>query len=254
MKAVSVYQKKYHIESNDVDFTKKVKLSSLFNYFQEIACTHADNLGVGVNMIEKTGVGWALIRIKVDIIRYTVWNEEIQIETWYQEPKKFEFERDFAVYDMDGNIIINAVSTWVIFDIKTRELRKAELITPGFPPIIKGRAIDCKLGKLKAFGPLDFVYKKAIGYSDIDFNGHINNSKYIDFIMDCFTMEKHRRYRVRKIEVNYINEALPETTIIIYKDLSASSSNLIYFEGINEEDNKAIFKAQIEIAGDTESL
>jgi acyl-ACP thioesterase len=80
MEAVSVYQKKYHIESSDVDFTKKLKLSSLFGYFQEITSIHADNLGVGINTIEQKGVGWALIRIRIDIIRNPVWNEEILIE------------------------------------------------------------------------------------------------------------------------------------------------------------------------------
>ncbi len=47
-KAVSIYQKKYHIKSNDVDFNKKLKLGSLFGYFQEIVSMHAGNLGVGV--------------------------------------------------------------------------------------------------------------------------------------------------------------------------------------------------------------
>jgi acyl-ACP thioesterase len=247
MEAVPVYQKKYHIETNDVDFTRKLKLSSLFGYFQEIACIHADNLGVGVEKIEQKGVAWALIRIKVDLVRYPVWNEAILIETWYPEPKKFEFERDFSVTDMNGNIIIKAISSWIIFDIETRELRKRDLIINGFPPSVKERAFDCKLGKLKASGQMEIAYKKVVGYSDIDFNGHLNNSKYIDFIMDCFTMEDHKKYRVKTIEINYINEALSENTIVIFKDLSAVSSGLIYFEGINEKDNKAIFKAQIEI-------
>jgi acyl-ACP thioesterase len=181
MDAVSLYQKKYRIESGDVDFNDKVKLSSVFGYFQDIACLHADNLGVGVAAIERFGVGWALIRIKVELIRYPVWNEEILIETWYQEPKKFEFERDFSI-------------------------------------------------------------------RDLDFNGHLNNSKYVDLIMDCLTAEHQNWYLVKTIEVNYINEALAEDTIVIFKDLSAFSSGLIYFEGINEQNHRTIFKAQIAIA------
>lgn len=247
MEAVSLYQKKYHIESSDVDFNKKLKLSSIFSYFQEIASLHADNLGVGIEAIEKIGVGWALIKIKVDLIRYPVWNEEILIETWYPEPKKFEFIRDFSIIDSNGNIIVNAITSWIIFDIKTRELRKSDSIANGFPLNAKERAINYKFGKIKDFGKIEFNIKKIIRYSDIDFNGHLNNSKYVDFIMDCLSIEDHKKYRVKTIEVNYINEALPEDTIVISKDLSALNSNLIYFEGINEKDNKAIFKAQIEI-------
>lgn len=247
MEPVPVYPKKYHIETNDVDFARRLKLSSLFGYFQEIASLHADNLGVGIDTIAKVGVRWALIRIRVDIIRNPEWNEEVFIETWYPEPKKFEFIRDFSVCDAGGNIIVKAISSWIIFDIETKELRKRDLITGGFPQPAKDRALDCKFEKLKAFGQPEVAYQKVIRYSDIDFNGHLNNSKYVDFMMDCFTMEDHEKYRMKTIEVNYISEALPGDTIIVYKDLSALSSNLVYFEGVAEKDNKPVFKAQIEV-------
>lgn len=248
MKPVSVYKNNYHIELRDVDFTKKLKLSALFGYFQDIASMAAYNLGVGISILEqKYNVAWALIRIRVDIIRTPEWNEEITIETWPQEPKKLEFERDFIVRDASGNIIIKAVSTWIIFDIETRKVRKSEFIDYDFQTIVKDRAIECKLGKIKDFGNLEIAYKKVVGYSDIDFNGHLNNSRYIDFIMDCFDMENHKKNTVKTIEVSYINEALPGDTIILYKDMSYFNSNLLYIEGINEKDNKVVFKAQIEI-------
>ena len=248
MEAVSVYKTKYTIELRDVDFTEKLKLSTLFGYFQDIASAHVDNLGIGINtLMQEFGMSWILMRIKVKIIRNPVRNEEITVETWPQKPKKLEFERDFIVKDNNENIIVRAVSTWVICDIKTRVLRKSEVIAIQYPPMVEERAIDCKLGKLKAFGQLETVYKKVIGYSDVDFNGHLNNSKYIDFIMDCFTVENHLKYSVKVIEVNYTNEALPGDTIIFYKDVSALNSNLIYIEGINEKDNKIVFKSQVEI-------
>jgi acyl-ACP thioesterase len=187
------------------------------------------------------------MRIRVDIERNPAWNEEITIETWPQPPKKYEFERDYIVRDADGNIIIRAISIWIIFDIKTRELRKSELIAIDYPPFPAERAIDCRLRKLKPFGELNIAYKKAIGYSDVDFNGHINNSRYIDFIMDCFSVENHKHYGVRSIEVDYINEAMPGETLVIRRDISALSSNRIYIEGVNEMGDKVVFKAEVEI-------
>lgn len=248
MEPVSIYKKKYVIELSDVDFTKKLKLSTLFSYFQDIASEAVDNLGIGIDTLEKKhGVAWALIRVRVDIIRNPEWNEEITIETWPQEPEKIEFERDFIVRDAGGNIIIKAVSIWIIFDIKTRRIRKSEVIAIEYPPIVKTRAIDCKLGKLKDSGHLEIAYKKVIGYSDVDFNGHLNNSKYIDFISDCFEIDKHERNTVRTVEVNYINEALPGDTLVLYKDISHIDSNLLYIEGVSEENGNVVFKAQVKI-------
>lgn len=248
MVPVSKYIKRYNISLSDVDFTKHLKLSTLFGYFQDIASMAAENLGIGIDVLEeKFSLAWVLMRIRVDIIRNPVWNEEVTVETWPQQPKKLEFERDYLVKDSNGNIIIRAVSIWFIIDIKTRELRKSELLPLHFPAFIPERAIDCKLGKLRPFGPMDIAYKRVIGYSDVDLNGHLNNSRYVDFIMDCFTVENHKKHSVKSFEINYINEAMPGDTLVLRRDISALYSNMIYIEGINEKDDKPVFKTQLEI-------
>ncbi len=244
----SIYRKKYLIELSDVDFNKQLKLSALFSHFQDSASEAVDNLGIGINTLqEKYGVAWILIKMKVEIIRHPLWNEEIIIETWPQEPKTLDFDRDFLVYDRDGNIIIKAISSWIIFDIKTRRIRKSEVINVKYPENITKRAIGSKFEKLKVLGELELAYTRMIGYSDIDFNGHLNNSKYVDFITDCFSFINHQEYTVKKCEVNFINEALPGETIELYKDISEINQHLIYIEGINTKDQKAAFKAKVEI-------
>jgi acyl-ACP thioesterase len=248
MKSNGTYKKKYHIELSDVDFMKTLKLSKLFNYFQDIASDDVESQGAGIDILEeKYGAAWVLIRIRVDIFRMPAWNEDILLETWYEEPRKLDIERNFTVRDFSGNIIAEAVSTWVIIDIKTREIKKIELIGLNKTSCINEKAIDCKFEKLKNFGQLTAVYEKTIGYSDIDFNGHINNSRYVDYIMDCFNVESHMKYDVKTIEINYVNEALPGEIIAFNRDISALNSNLLYIEGFNEENNKTIFKSQVEI-------
>ena len=248
MEPVILYKKKYHVDLSDVDFTKKLKLSTLFNYFQDIASEAASNLGVGINVLEKEyGILWILMRIRVDIERLPEWDEEITIETWPMPPKRLEFERDYLVKDRDGNIIIRAVSAWVIMDKKERKLKRSDSIPFHYPEIIEERAIDCKLGKVKSNGETEVAYKKVIGYSDVDFNGHLNNSRYVDYMMDCFAMEDHERSTIQSIEVNFTNEALPGETIILLKDTSAVESNQVYIEGLNEKNEKTVFKAKLEI-------
>ena len=248
MEPAWVYKKKYRVELSDVDFSKVLRLSTLFNYFQDISSEAVEELGIGIERLEREfGVAWILLRIRTDITRTPAWGEEITIETWHEESGKVEFERDYIVRDSEGNIIASAVSTWVIVDIKTREIRKTELLSFDYPKHIKERAIECRLGRLRPFGQREVVYKKAIGYSDIDFNGHINNSKYIDYAMDCFSVENHMNYGVKSMEINYINEALPGDIIVLYRDISALNSSQLYIEGISEKYNKTIFKSHVEI-------
>ncbi|MHB8062562.1 MAG: acyl-[acyl-carrier-protein] thioesterase [Ruminiclostridium sp.] len=248
MEALSIYKKNYHVDYGDSDYYKKLKLSSLFNYLQDIASLHSENLGIGINDIQqKHDVAWVMIRIMVEVTRIPNWNEDIIVETWPIEPKRLEFERDFIVKDKAGNVIVSAISSWVIMNIEKREIRKTEEIRIEYPPFMVQRAVNQRMGKLKPKGQLERVYDKLIGYSDIDINGHLNNSKYIDYITDCFSMERHGEYTVRSIQVNYISEALAGDTIVFYKDASDLEAGSVHVEGVNELGDKVYFKACVTI-------
>ncbi|PYG90299.1 acyl-ACP thioesterase [Ruminiclostridium sufflavum DSM 19573] len=248
MKALSLYKKKYCVEYGDSDYYKSLKLSSLFNYIQYVASLHSKNLGAGIDDIEKEhGLAWVMVRILLNIDRMPVWNEEIYIETWPVEPKKMEFERDFCVRDKEGKALIKAISSWVLLDIDKREIVKSESVNIDFPPFIGERAVNKRMSKIKSNGELMFVYSRKISYSDIDINGHLNNSRYIDFIADCFPIDKHCMYAVEEMQVNYINEALAGDTIALYKDISQFDTGNIYVEGVNEERDKVFFKACIKL-------
>lgn len=252
--ANSIYQKTYNAECGDVDFNKKVKISSLFNYFQDIASLHAENIGLGIVELQEKGVTWVLVKMLVQIDRIPVLNEQLFVETWPLKPKKLEFERDFYIKDINGNIICRAISSWIIMDVKSKEIQKTEHFPGNLHMYKSDRAIDERLSKIKSKGQPQQVYKKVIGYSDIDLNGHLNNSKYIDNIADCFSIEKHSQYSVDKIQVSYISEALAGDTIIFNKDISELESGIVYVEGVDETGAKTYFKACITLNNNTNDV
>ncbi|QNU67749.1 acyl-ACP thioesterase [Ruminiclostridium herbifermentans] len=253
MEPLYVFEKNYNVTYGDSDYYKRLKISSLFNFIQDVAGLHTKHMGIGIDDISKEhGLAWVIVRIMVDIIRIPIWNEEICIETWPATQKKVEFERDFCVKDKNGNILINVISSWVLMDIAKREIIKTDSTNIKHPPLIKERAINRRMTKLRPNGELIFVYNKKISYSDIDINGHMNNSKYIDFIADCFTMEKHCEYKVENLQVNYICEALAGDVINFYKDVSQLESGIVYVEGANTEKDKVYFKACIKVRRNNE--
>ena len=244
----AIFKKKYTVQVNDMDFRRQLKLSSLFVYLQDMATEHAYNIGVGRDALQtKYGIIWVLNRAKVEVIRYPKYKEEIIIETWPEQPEKVQFNRSFLVYDKTGQIIARAFSQWVVIDFSTRRLRRSSIIEEEFPKVDRERAIDSTQDKMKPMGNLNLSYKKTVGYSDIDINEHLNNAKYIDYIMDCFSLENHKKYNIKSIEIDYMHEALPGEIIQLYTDTAGVKDDFIYIEGINENTSSTIFKAQIVI-------
>lgn len=240
-----IYKKEYDVDWGDIDFKKELKLSMLFSYFQEASSDASEELGYGIERLEKEfGVAWVLTKMRVDLIRIPKLGETITIETWPLEPRRLTYGRDFLVKDSENNVIIKAVSTWIILDLEERKIDRNQKVTIRYPAEERRRAIDCKMKKLKAKGPLDISYKKMIGYSDVDFNGHLNNARYVDYIMDCFQVSEHRKYKIKSMEVHFTNEALPGEVITLKKDISHVFEDGIYIEGTNAQTNQTVFTSK----------
>jgi acyl-ACP thioesterase len=179
--------------------------------------------------------------------KYPGWDEEVILETWPQLPKRYGFERDYLMRDLQGEVIARAVSEWVIIDIATRKLKRADTIAIDSPPIVIDRALDCVLGKINPPEEQRLIYKHTVGCSEIDLNGHLNNAKYIDYIMDCFTKVEITDNQARSIQVNYLGEAFPGDTLAMYLAADPQEPQQIYVEGLNEQDNRQIFVARLHI-------
>ena len=254
MRTIPIYKKNYLLPISDVDFQKRLKPSSLLNYFQDTASFSVEHLDISVGELgENFGLAWVLTRIRLELIRLPELNEEITIETWPQEIRKWELQRDFQVRDGKGDVIGRAISSWMVIDVASRALQRTDVLgidfrSPGLESVIAGR-----LGKLGALSSPVRAYQKYVGYSDIDLNGHINNARYVDYALDCFSLDLHERYAIRSMEINYLLEAFPGDVLLLDKDTSAAEEHRILIEGCREADGKAVFRCLIEIGKATDS-
>ena len=246
MKPVPVLTNDYVITNSDCDFKSELRLSRLFDFFQDIASMHAENLGVSIESLHNDyGAAWVLIRMKVEIDKLPILHDMITVETWPQKARAI-YVRDYVVKDSEGNIIVRAISNWVIMNIEKREIFKGKLVDYQEIENKKERSMDSKLIKPSPSSEPKSVYEKIIHYSDVDYNEHINNAKYVDYIMDCMTMEEHRTKQVKAIEVHYLSEAIPGETMMLNMGDSSTGENAVYIEGVAEEDERTVFTSTLQ--------
>ena len=62
------------------------------------------------------------------------------------------------------------------------------------------------------------VDKRVVRYSDIDLNGHLNNTKYVEFIVDTHEPEFYRHHKIASIEINYDHEIRGSQEVVLYSN------------------------------------
>lgn len=199
-----MYKEKIKISSIDIDQNLELRLSNLFKYFQIVGSNHIEKLGVGHQDLFDHNLLWVVIRLEAKIYRTPKLDEVVTFTTHPGENRSFVFPRFYEVYDSKGKLMVSASSMWALIDKTTRKV----VIKPEGIKSIKGEKHkdDIPLPE-KVTGEASFlVNKRKTVYSDIDLNGHLNNTKYIEFMLDTHEPDFYKTHRIKSINVNYDKE------------------------------------------------
>ena len=195
----------FQIQPQDVDFQFRVTMAAFANILLTTAGYNADDNGFGLRRLHEMDCAWVLSRLAIEMKRFPEQYEKISVETWVEEVGRANTTRNFCIRDENDEIIANACSEWVFFDMKTR--RAKDLLTlEGIHKFANGeRGLIEKPVKLGAVEGSDYDGFK-VKYSDIDINGHVSSMRYIQWVSDCFSLNCYRKCQLKRFEINYMNE------------------------------------------------
>lgn len=231
---------KYRIEPRDVDATLRVRVYTMGDYILQAANDDADMLGFGVRDLNVSNSSWVLSRMAVEMKRMPSRHEYIDVYTWVSEYGRLMTTRNMVITDAEGNEIGATVTQWAMIDLDTRRpldlsnlSNKKTSLVDREPPIEKPHKI----------GPFECSVERAhrVVYSDIDFNGHVNSMKYLEWMADTMPAELLEKAQGLRFDINYIHEAkLGEALTVCY----AGTGGDHRFD-IRNQDGLSICKAAI---------
>lgn len=239
------WEESFNVRIYDTDFNNKIKISSIFNYMQEAATNHADNLNLGCEELLDKELFWALSRVKIDVLDFPKFGDEIKIETWPKGTEKLFALRDFKIYNSQNQIIAKATSAWLIIDSEKLRPRRPKLFTENIGDFKNDHALSEVLGKISECEKKEFIFEKRVGYSDIDINQHMNNVKYVELITDSFSQATFKEHQIKSMQVNFLSECKFGNEIQVFKGELENNSNCYYVEGINQHKNNKVFNATV---------
>ena len=205
----------FQVQPQFVDFQFRATMAALGDILLTTAQFNADDNGFGLRNLNEVQCSWVLSRIAIEMKRFPEQYEHIQVETWIEEVGRVSTTRNFCIRDEKNEIIGSASSSWVMLDMKTR--RAKDLMNlEGIHEFASGEA--CLIEKPIKLGAVtgNVLDTFNIKYSHIDINGHTNSVRYIEWISDCFSLDKYREKQVKRFEINYVNELLFGDKVAIY--------------------------------------
>ncbi len=238
------WEDEYSISFYEVDTKHEVFLPVLWSFMQETAWHHADHLGVGYSDLMGQQYFWVLSRLSVRMEEYPCWGDRIKVKTWLTGAGRLFALRQFSIADLTGKILGAARSAWLVLDVKSRKPQKIEPIFEHLRHLFDHLPPAGEPEKLTA--PLHPESKKPyeVRYSDIDIHHHVNNIKYIEWILDSVPFEMNRTHQIRTFEVNFLAESSYGDAISVQTERLQQFPPVLVHRISREKEDKELCRAR----------
>lgn len=199
------YVQTFHINDAAVDRYGRLKPSMMLFYIQEVAGEHCRSLCLDYETLARRRLFWAVTRHRLQVTRLPMSGETIRVETWPMPTTKVAYPRSVVAYDENNQEVFRAISLWVLMDLDTR----AMVLPRSSGIIVEGTLRGNELALPGALIPKTFSLsgRRKVCFTDLDRNGHMNNTRYLDWVDDLLPSAFHSEHPLRELTVSYSAEA-----------------------------------------------
>ena len=202
------------VRSFDVASDGLLSLPALAGYLQEAASRHAAALEVAFLQVEGRPVFWVLHQLRLQLHRRPAWAETVHVDTWPCGHRGLRALRTYAVRDENDRLLAEGLSAWLLVDpVRRRPVRlppevlrlRGEATSP-VPP-------ETALPAVPEIPPRwsDTV---RVRFSDLDRNGHANNTRYLAWLLDALP-DTQRARSLQTLVITFRSEARLDDAVVV---------------------------------------
>lgn len=229
----------YRLRAADFDRWERLRPASVLDIFQDIAGRHANILGVGKDPLLKKNIVWVIVKVRFRVLRTVKMYDAVRVRTWPLPPERIGYRREYLISDEEGHPVVEGSSEWVLMDFASRKIVAGGDIYP-LSEFCTDSAFPERFPRLRSFEADGEVSTMLPPWSDFDINGHVNNTKYPNYVLDAISPDRGKL--LRSLSLEYHREVLPGEELHI---LTRSDGGSVLARGENSEGEK-MFSCRME--------
>ena len=209
-----LWEKEYYLRASDFDKFNHIKSSAVLDLFQDAAGQHAEEIGVGFDEMIKRSYLWVLTKIKFKIIANPSLYQKVIVKTWPLAPNRLSYRREYCIENENGERLIVGSSEWVVIHSEKRRFLSVPDLYPFTDGFHEELMFEGKLGKTQDFDAQGTPRIVDAGFSELDANNHVNNTKYANYVLDAINPAESDE--LDTFQIDYRKEVLQGTQLNIY--------------------------------------
>lgn len=238
-----IYEMQFTLSHMHVDCFGCAKPSVLLYLVQEAAGEHCALLNVDRAHLSGKHLFWAVTRTRVQVTRLPKLGETVTVKTWPMPTTRVAYPRSVVAYDAAGEELFRSITLWVLMDEQTRAM-----VLPGKSGVLVDgtlTGLEIAIPHAIAAQPMANTCRKQVTYSLLDQNGHMNNTRYMDWLDDLLPSAFHKTHRAQEFTLCYLNEARENDAVDLHFELTDGPTLTVDAQREGPDGKDRIFSAQV---------
>ncbi|MGQ1945966.1 acyl-[acyl-carrier-protein] thioesterase [Geofilum sp. OHC36d9] len=202
---MSSYKHQLKVASFDLTTAGTISIPAILRGMQQAAHEHASVLGVGYHQLKQQNIFWVLHAITLEIKKLPTMDETCIIETWPRCLDKLLTSRDFTISNGTEDYV-KATSQWLMVNSETKRLVRPAPHLTNMPFEPDHKAIPESIEQPETFNYSSPCEIRKVRYSDLDINRHVNNTRYVEWLLDTLHDQMPTSIPIKKITLHYLSE------------------------------------------------
>lgn len=237
------YQHKHYFNVRycDVDFRDELKPSTVLAFLEEAACYSADELGFGYSYVKSNGLAFMVTNVCCEFTRpIRLFEKDVHVRTWPLPPSYVVFQREYQLC-VGEEVVMNASSRWCLIDMQSGKIAPSKRIeNQDYSTYNTDRALAVESWKIPTFSVEEESprFTIAIANSEYDHNFHVNNTRYVDYCFNTFTLGELEKNALHYFSIAYIKQCHEGDVLRFYRKEVADKEYRI--QGVNADDEVVV--------------
>jgi medium-chain acyl-[acyl-carrier-protein] hydrolase len=240
------FQLTFPIPPDDIDFAGRLRASAFFRYIQNTAALHAEGLQLGYQDLQAAGLFWVLSWVKIEVLAYPHYRDSLTVSTWPFDRYRLFSLRDFHFTGQNGQIFGRGRTAWLLVDAAAKRVANLDRLPRPVPYLTGQPAMQSLPQKVALPQSPETLYEKQVGYTDLDINQHVNNARYVEYLLDGYPLDFHRSHQLRALAFSFVSEARYGDRLILARQAAWDEHGADQVIARQAHDDKLVFQALVE--------
>lgn len=237
------FSRDYRVVFYDCDRYYRLKPDIIIAWAGELAGDQLLERNIARETLWASGQVFILTRCSIKFLKTPHYNDVVTVSTCERGTKGAKFIRGYDIKDEKGELVVDALSSWVLINHETRQLLRPRDYAYTMNDTDRPTLANLDRIRFEQALPQNKAGEYRFMYCDLDANHHVNNGAYVKLVQN-FAPSGFNERDFDEFDISFHHEAVENDIISIHSYKAGADSYAVL--GVFS-DGKTCFEAMIKV-------